>query len=679
MSEKLQLSRRRFIAGLLASPLVALIGCAKHTPTPEPKPTAVVQKPPTATAAPAATKQVSPTAQGHKYKESPILAQKVAKGELPPLEKRLPEEPLVVTPNAKVGETIGRYGGTLHVLEDTPSVHAHSDEGDAWMNEGVATWDFVEKRYAPNVASGWELSPDRKVLTIRLRKGLRWSDGTPFTTEDARFWWEDVMNEPKLTPTLPAQWAPRGKPAKVVVVDAATFRIEYADPNPAALDQLNMVCWAPKHYLSKWHIKYNPDATKLAKDEGYGDWWEAYAFHADRTLQTKPGLPMLSRYILDWSDQAGNKHFVRNPYYWKVDSEGNQLPYIDYYQRNLVGSKEILIAKAVAGEYNFGGAWVGLENYPLLKENEKKGGYTVRLYTPPGGAFGSSVSWCFNYCSKDPVLRQIFNDLRFRQAISYSLNREEYNQIYNLGLAKARQGLPPPSWTFYEEGLDQKYIEYDPDRANRLLDEMGLKWDAKHEYRLRPDGKRLSVFTLDPGGVMRQGLDLVAKWWKAIGIEFIIKPAGQELFREQLLAEELDVGTWGAGGPDEVASHGNFPIRLIPPWHHLDCCALGGSSWRKWWDTKGKAGVEPPPEVKRLLEVWEEWRAEPMGTQKYIQLGKEMSRINAENIWWFIITGLAPGTGNNPTATAVSNKVRNMRDPEAKVDAWIYELLWLEE
>lgn len=686
MSERLRLTRRHFLAGLLASPLALAIGCA--TPTPQPKPTPAPVK---ATAAPQPTTAPAPTAvpptaipptpvpKASAYKESPIVAERVAKKELPPVDERLPLKPVVLTPNAKLGETIGKYGGTLNVLEDTPSVHAHSDEGDDWTaTEGVATWDFVAKKYVPNVADSWTLSPDYKTLTITLRKGIRWSDGTPLTTEHVRFWWEDVINEPKLTPKVPPQYAPGGKTMKVTIGDELTFKFDFADPYPSALDQLGMVVWSPKHYLSKWHIKYNAKADDLAKEEKYGNWYEAFLFHQDIQVQTKPGLPIMARHILDWYDDSGNKHFVRNPYYWKVDSEGNQLPYLDYYQRNLVSSKEMLIAKAVSGQYNFGGAWIGLENYPLFKENEKRAGYTLRLYTPPGGQFGSSVSWCFNYCSKDPVLRTIFNDVRFRKAISYSLNREEYNQIYNLGLAKARQGLPPPSWSFYEEGADQKFIEYKPDVSNQLLDEMGLKWDAKHEFRLRPDGKRLSLFTLDPGGVMRQGQELLTKWWKAIGIEFTTKPAGQELFREQLLAEELDVGTWGAGGPDEVGSHGVRPIRLVPPFHHVDCCALGGLSWWRWWESKGAKGVEPPAEIKKLFETWEQWRAVPMGTDKYLQLGKEMVRINAENIWWYVVTGLAPGTGSNPTVTVTGSKVKNMRDPAGKVDAWIYELLWLE-
>ena len=617
---------------------------------------------------------------GSKFQESPMLAKRVQDKQLPPVDERLPAEPLVVPIRTDLGEEIGKYGGTLSAMGIQPNRDAFGAEWGGptfWYPESVATWDLADRKFTPNIADSWTLADDLKSLTIHIRPGVRWSDGEPLTTEDVRFWWEDIMLNPQLTPQIPTYYMPGGITQTLAVDDQYTFRFEFAAPYVAAADRLSdLQPWAPKHYLQKWHIKYNPDADAAAQTDGFSHWWEAFLSHQD-FREWDGDVPVLAPFIIGPAESTGTVIAERNPYYWKVDPEGKQLPYVDQYERVLVGSREILEAKAVAGEYNFGGAWADLQNYPLLAENADKAGYTLRLF--PGQQWGGSISWAFNYTSKDPVLRQIFNDLRFRQAMAYAINREEFNQVFNLGLTEPRQAAPPPDWSFADPKWGRQYLDYAPDKANQLLDDMGLQWDANHEYRLRPDGQPLILHhDIGQEGSRPGEWELITSYWKAVGVGVEFKRVDQALYAERLLANDLDIGTWGAGGPSEAVSHAVFPIRLVPPWHWRDCCALAGIPWYDWWESRGARGEEPPAEIKQLYSILDEWQNQPMGSPKYLELSKQLVEINDKNVWWNVVTGPAPGVGPAICATAIAKEVKNIRNPEAGAGWWRVELLWLD-
>jgi len=236
----------------------------------------------------------------------------------------------------------------------------------------------------------------------------------------------------------------------------------------------------------------------------------------------------------------------------------------------------------------------------------------------------------------------------------------------------------PPTWSFYEEGADQKYIEYDVDKANALLDDMGLKWDADHEVRLRPDGKPLELYAEMAAGAFVEAFQLVVSYWKEIGVKVNIKPVDQALYKEHLLAGDLDIGTWGGGSPTEQGAHGSVPMRLVPPWHWASCCALAGLPWWEWYDSHGEEGEEPPPIIKELFAALDDWYAAPLGTDAYMKAGKKMVQINADNLWWFVVVGLTP------SMVAPGNEVRNVREGpgvtfDVRVPPWVAEMLWIEE
>jgi len=633
-----------------------------------------------ATEAPAAEATAPPAEQPtavppSTYSEAPMLAEKVAAGELPPVDERLPVEPIMVDPLGQVGT----YGGSIGSIVPDPT--AESPECDWLRGTALAMRGPDLKEIIPWVAKGWDLSPDLTEITIHMREGLRWSDGMPLTTEDVKFWYEDIFLNTDLTPQIAVKWAPGGEPMKVIVDDDYTFRIQFAVPNPIIIDNLpSLNPWAPKHFLAQYHINHNEDANQIAEDEGFEFWYECFEYHNEvGQLQQDPEQPSLERWIYEQQDTMGNRFYVRNPYYWVVDTKGQQLPYVDHVERMAVENLEVLNAKVLAGEGTHHSWFLTLENYPLYKQNEEQGNYTVGLYPD---LRASEYGFAFNYTHKDPVLREIFNDIRWRKAISHSINRDEINELRFAGLGKPRQPIMDPSCSFWEEGLDEYYIEYDVDLANELLDDMGLEWDANKQWRLRPDGEKLLLsFEFWSGKAnIPEITELMKGYWAKLGIDVALKPEDQQYYQQRMQANEHTIGVWAIGGSSEVYSRQNEPIRYRPPWHWPAASPLGGTGWYQWLTTDGEEGLEPPDEIKELWEVVAEWLQEPYGTARYKELGKQMLRINAENLWLIGTVGLVP------RAAIVKNTVRNAPQPgqtlSVEYGMWNYyqpEQWWIEE
>lgn len=685
MTQK-SLTRRRFLIALGAvSAGTVLASCSPSAPTAQQEaapPTEAPKKeeptkapePPKAEepAAPEAT--AAPTEPAAKYKEAPELAEKVKQGSLPPVDERLPLEPFVSTPL----EGIGKYGGVLSSIVADPTGDLFEiDMGTGQTN--IATRSMDLKSIIPNMATSWELSDDAKEIAIHMREGLKWSDGQPLTTEDVSFWYEDVLLNDDLTPTKDTRWMPGGEMMKLVVDDDYNFRFQFAAPHPVMVDYLpNLAPWEPKHYLSQWHIKYNDKADELAKTEGFDTWVQAYQFHEPTNkFQQDNQRPGLGAWLYDRTDTVGNRYYVRNPYFWRVDTEGNQLPYVNGLERMVVENKEVLTAKILAGEGTHHSWFLSLANYPLYKEHETDGGYNVGLYPDTRAA---EFGFCFNYTHKDEVLRTMFNDLRWRQAASHAINRAEINELRFAGLGVPRNPIMDPGSSFFEEGLDQYYTEFNVDKANELLDEMGLAWDAAKKWRLRPDGKAIVLtMEVDAGRAdLAEICNLIKGYWEKIGINLNVKPQDQQFFMQRMVANEHDIGVWAIGGSSEVYSRTNEPIRYRPPWH-WSTTPLGGPLWRQWIDTDGKEGLEPPEVVKDLWQTTELWRKEPYGTPTYHDLGLKMLTVNAENAWCIGTVGLVP------RPAIIKKTVRNAPKPGAvlsiEYNMWEYyqfDQWWIE-
>jgi len=592
-----------------------------------------------------------------KYNEAPMLRVQVAAGELPPVEERIPEEPKVIKPL----EEIGQYGGTLNIGDLGPF---NAIDARELRVQGLFEISNDGTKVLPNVAKGYDLSEDKKTLTIFLRKGLKWSDGYPLTVDDILFWWEDITLNKEVTPVVPGYWKSGGKLPEFEKIDDYTLRIHFPLPYPNVMSTLGhnwmsslMPFCPPKHYLKKFHKKYNPEADKLAKERGFDSWNVAigaimnagyYRWNFD------PNIPTFDTYVI--KEIAPNYQiWERNSYFWAVDTEGNQLPYIDRYVGRLYEDKEVLVMKILSGEIDLSAFNLGLEDYPVLKKNEEKGNYRTTMWKGP---YGSICIFAPNQNHPDPVMRRINQDLRFREALSLAINREEIDEVVFFGLSTPRQLTVNPSVSYFKEEWGKAYAEYNPEKANRLLDEMGLKWNETQESRLRPDGKSLAI-TIEyyPAfGSQAPICELVKEYWEDIGIKVVLKSEDRQLYQERSTAGVLDLGIWNSDGTTELLGYGFWASML-----NLGGTMASAIKWQQWKDTGGEKGEEPPEHVKRLFELEDKWWSATT-REKYISLAQEIYDWHAKYLFFIGTVGMPP------FPVVVKNNLRNV--PEEAYFGW---------
>ena len=349
-----------------------------------------------------------------------------------------------------------------------------------------------------------------------------------------------------------------------------------------------------------------------------------------------PDLPVVKPWMLDQVDDFGNKFYVRNPYYWKVDTEGNQLPYIDRQVRLLLGEAEVVILNVQAGAIDYGFYNLEVSDLPVLKAGEAEGDYTTILWPADQGAMSK---YQFNITVSDPVLNEIFNDLRFRQAMSLAVNRDEINEVLFFGQAVARQWGVSSASTFYEDWMGSHFADYDPDQANALLDEMGLAM-GDDGVRMRPDGQPLAIVLWDAINRIPMS-ELVAEYWEDVGVDVEINPSTREAFKQALLANEVHVSAWFADVVSEKDMY-QRPIWLRPP-YGIDSTPVGGGlAWRQWWLSGGEEGEEPPEYQKEQMRLVDEWQLTQIGSERYLELGTLLVANTVRNMYHIGPVGEAP-------------------------------------
>jgi peptide/nickel transport system substrate-binding protein len=672
------LSRRNFLKlSALTALGGALAACAQPAPTvaptkPAAQPTAKPAEP-TKPAAPAATNTTAPAAPTAKpaepikpaapaatattaplaYKEAPMLAELVKAGKLPPVDQRLPVEPAIVKPL----EEIGKYGGTWHnVVIGTGDIRMP----DRVVYNSLVRWDENGAQLYAWVCKGWQVAPDAKSFTFQLRKGMKWSDGNAFNADDVMFYWNDVVNNKDVTPSMPAHFVVGGEPVKVEKVDDLTVRFTFAKPAGIFMGQMagplgmNWTLY-PEHYAKQFHAKY-VDAAKLdqmVKDAKLGHWREIFGLKVGNIYDTPDNnvdMPTIHQWKTTMPVPAQPHVMERNPYYFAVDTAGNQLPYIDKVEHKLVGNAELVNMAAMSGEVDCQLRSMLFSNYPLFKQNAAKGDY--RVMTWPRGYISDSILY-LNLIHKDPVLNTIFNDKRFRYALSLSINREELNQSLYLGLAEPMQVSPLPTSPHYWKDQAKNMVELDLNKANAYLDEMGLNKKDAEGYRLRPDGKRLA-FTYEVTDVFASWKDLgalLANHWKKIGIELLQKMDARPLRDERMNAGEMDITTWtGDGELNPVINQNCFKP-----------CNSSNPAFTSWWDSGGKSGVEPKGDMRKVYELLDQIK-QTADEEQQKKLFRQVLELHKDNMW-AIGTCSAP-----PEIMIVKNKFRNV--PEKAVSDW---------
>lgn len=632
-----KLTRRTFLrVSALAAVGTGIAACTPATtaPTDAPAAGAASNTPASAgvspTKAPEATKAVEPIS---KFKEAPALADLVKAGSLPPVEERLPEQPEVVPPI----ETIGEYGGMLRtvMIGENTTFHVRN----TWGPETLLRIDRDGSTITPGVAESWELSDDGKVFTFHLRKGMKWSDGEPFNADNLMFWYNDVIMNDELTPAKPVWMKPDGALMTMEKVDDFTVTMTFGVAYPlliyrmAHTEGMNMVAQSPKHYLSQFHINYADKAEldKKAAEGNFDSWVKLYqdvGANSNGSTLKNTDYPTVAPFKLKEKTTSA-RIYERNPYYWKVDPEGNQLPYVDMLNTAYVDKGEVANAMVASGKINFQAGFVfSLSNYPLYKQNEVAGKYKVRLFNTPES---SALILMPNQTCKDEVLRGIFQDVRFRQALSYAMDRTTLNESLFQGLGVPVQTHVIPNSKYYMPEYEQAFTEYNLDTSNQLLDEAGLDKIDGEGFRLRPDGERMIInLTYTPSkDYMNPAAELVKEFLTTVGLETKLESITGELMQSRVPANEIEFGIWYADKASDILFP-NQPMWFVPfemGWERPWCV-----EWARWNQTGGKEGMEPPAIIKDLIT---KWRAAltTIDDDERLQLGKDILKSQAENLW----------------------------------------------
>ena len=440
------------------------------------------------------------------YVETPLFAERVGKGELPPVAQRLPKEPMVVDLAAK-GRSIGRPGG-----EVTSLVARGRDIRYMSVQSYARLVGYTEKlALEPDILAKLENDNDQ-TFTFRLRDGHRWSDGHPFTTDDFRYYWEDVAHNPEISPAgIPEFMMLDGKPPRFEILDERTVRYSWDKPNPRFLSQLagprDPFLYRPAHYLKQFHTKYanKGKLEEAAKKQKLKSWAALHNRMDDMFENTNPDLPTLQGWRVMNAAPATRFTFERNPYYHRVDATGQQLPYIDRVIFD-VAAGGLMAAKANAGETDLLSRGLSMSDIPILKEGEHAKGYRTLLWLY---ARGSELALYPNLNTADPVWRTLNRDVRFRRALSLGIDRKTLNNALLFGLGREGNNTILEESALFSPELRSKYAQYDPAEASRLLDEIGLTKRNGAGIRLLPDGRELEIIveTDGEGGVHRRRAD----------------------------------------------------------------------------------------------------------------------------------------------------------------------------
>jgi peptide/nickel transport system substrate-binding protein len=580
---------------------------------------------------------VPATAQSTKYKESPLLAEQVKAGKLPPVEKRLPADPLVVP----VVERAGQYGGVWRRAFLGP---ADANNYVRVVYDALARFSPDGAKIEPKIAAGWQSSLDFKTWTIRLRKGAHWSDGAPFTADDILFWYKDVVLNKDLTPALPG-WVKNadGSPAVVEKLDAETVRFTYKQAATLFLTALanqdggdrTYAVFLPAHYLKKFHPTYTKkdEIDKLVQAAGFKTWTELFA--AKNAPPENPERPTMAAWMP--VSRASDQVFTlrRNPYFVGVDPEGNQLPYLDEVRFTFFADIQALNLAAIAGEFDMQERHIQMTNYPVFKENEKSGKYRVITWPTFGG---SDAVVAFNQAYKaDPEVGKVMATKDFRVAMSYAINRDQIKESVFLGLGEPRQGVPAP-WHPYFPGEEwaKKYTQYRPDEANKLLDGIGLSKRDAQGIRLLPSGKPLTIeLSVVPAfAAWSDVAQLIAKDWEKVGVKTIVQVRERALHFKMRDANELQVEMWNEDtSAFPFTGNAKVDVRNAP-------VLTIGPAFIPWFQSKGKEGPEPPAPIKKIVELVD--TARTVGPEGQVKAAQEIFRIWADNVYEIGTVGLTP-------------------------------------
>ncbi|RPI10082.1 MAG: ABC transporter substrate-binding protein [Zetaproteobacteria bacterium] len=585
-----------------------------------------------------------------KFGEAPALAELVKTGKLPPVEKRIPEEPMVVKPL----HSIGKYGGNWRRGFTGPGDGENGNRIVA--TDKIMFWDYTGTKVMPCLARDWRLSDDGKVMTIFLRKGHRWSDGHPFTADDFVFWFEDIYSNKDLQPTPDPYFMVNGKPGRLYKRDDHTVVFEFPEPNYMFVDILagsttmgggqareqhmgrTMGAYMPAHYLKQFHPKHvgREEADRKAKAAGFDGWLSYLKNRWDWRLNVD--LPVLGPWKTVTPINTPTWALERNPFYYGVDSEGNQLPYIDRITMGLAENLEVVNLRAIAGQYDFMERHTALGKLPVFLENRSKGNYDVRLDPALNG--GDAVLHTNQAYEGDPEIQQWILNRDFRRALSMGIDRDQLNETFWLGVgtpgsvapSESATESPGPEWRKKWSALDLK-------QANAFLDKIGLSKKDGEGYRLRTDGKgrlRIELQTIAGAFInFAQVAEMIKEQWKKIGIQADIRDLERNLFFTRIANNEHQIAIFLNDGSEQLYLYPRYALPVDPIQ-----CPLGHPIAR-WYASDGKQGKAPKdPEMLKALELFRSAPGKKAPERR--KIAQEIWKILVDNQYSIGTVGLSP-------------------------------------
>jgi peptide/nickel transport system substrate-binding protein len=570
-------------------------------------------------------------------KEAPELAALVQQGKLPPVAQRIGQDPLVIQPL----RAIGKYGGTMRKA----IFGGVNDLSIARFMTGGAPlllWDTEWKTIKPNIARGFEVSADNKTITVQLRRGMKWSDGEPFNADDIMFWFNDIYNNEEVHPGNSADLLIAGKNVVIEKVDDTTVRFVSPQANPLLVEIMASPIsdlgatfrqqlgrggpYAPKHYLQKFHAKYvgKEAADKLAADAKQNGWQAN--IKAKMQYAANPDLPVLYPWMVKVPATDPSSFVIeRNPYFVGVDTDGQQLPYIGTVQHVAVQSTDALTLKATSGELDFMELQFNTAQLPVLIQNESKGGYKVAL-DPQQGGIGIAMNLAY---VDDPVLGDLFRTADFRRALSMGIDRNQLNETFWLGTGTPSSTAPADDNKYFPGAeYRTKYATLDLTQANQLLDKIGLNQKDSAGYRLRKDGKRLTLTFMAVDRLVDQAsmAEMIKTHWAKIGVDLTIEATSSALAQQKIPANQAQM-TINNVGTEEVYLSPGFQTPIGGGFS-----AIMGVPYGQWANSNGTAGKEPFAELKEAIGLWEKGKAAATAQEK-TDIGKQLTKLAIDNVF----------------------------------------------
>lgn len=596
--------------------------------------------------------------------EPPFLAARVASGELPPIDERIPEEPFIVGPGVLLQEEYqnwenGQYGGTIHIAATFPTGFLNVAGGATILRSPSQT----TAASLPNVVSAYSHSEDYTTFSFTIREGLKWSDGVPVTTEDVRFTFEDLYMDPDVQRPWPTQLYTQGNseygPAELTIVDEYTFELTFSRPYGYFIADLNS--WIPyydfmikpAHYLKQFHAKYatQDDLARLMEENNQTSWVQLLNFkdvsHWDVGEARALGMPVLNAWVLAEVSEE-RRVYERNPFYWHIDSNGRQLPYIDRIVNDMVNDPAAEANALLAGQISLAsGGQTALNKMSLYVQNAESQG--LRVFTT--GSFNHPILLFLNhdyqYENADSVWQQLINDSdrRFGKAIAAAMNPDDINNTVFFGL-------------FGEPFLNNK--EYNPDLANQLLDELGMTQRGSDGFRLGPDGQpfifriTFSTFAADVTPVA----ELLKEQIENVGIHVELEIVDGGLFDQRKAANEIMASLFYNDGPawsfgiseDYLPNHKG-------PWSPM--------TWL-YFTTNGQEGRQPPEYLQEFYDLH-------VARKQFPPESPEGQEIFDQMVQWFEDNYVfIPTTGPRVHPNVVDARLRNLPNDGAPFELDTY-------